>query len=208
MARLTLDGFRNFFTYYKAEPHQKEALELLWKAMPVTLLEEDASWVQAYRQGPPSNSNGIPQPAVDLIKEFEGFRSFPYDDGVGVATIGYGATFYENGRKVQFSDPAITEQEGEDLLKFHLEYFWGVQESTIPFWEEMTDGQRGCLLSFSFNCGANFYGSSGFNTITGCLKDKRWDDVPSALMLYVNPGSAVEAGLKRRRQAEIELWLS
>ena len=96
---------------------------------------------------------------------------------------------------MQFSDPAITEQQGEDLLKYHLEYFWGVQESTIPFWEEMTDGQRGCLLSFSFNCGANFYGSSGFNTITGCLRDKRWEDVPSALMLYVNPGSPVEAGL-------------
>lgn len=208
MSRLTIAGFENFFRYYKGEPQQKEAVAMLWKAMPVTLLEEDAAWIETYRQEPPATSNGIPQPAVDLIKEFEGFRSFPYDDGVGVATIGYGATFYQDGRKVQFSDPAITEQQGEDLLKYHLEYFWGMQESTIPYWEEMTDGQRGCLLSFSFNCGANFYGSSGFNTITGCLKDKRWEDVPSALMLYVNPGSPVEAGLRRRRQAEIELWNS
>ena len=32
------------------------------------------------------------------------------------------------------------------------------------------------------------------------------NDVPKALLLYVNPGSSFEAGLKRRRQAEGELW--
>ncbi|MGB0826183.1 MAG: lysozyme [Synechococcus sp.] len=208
MSRLTLDGFKNFFRYFKEEPQQSEALEILWKAMPVSLLEEDTSWIVKFREDPPANTGGIPQDAINLIKNFEGFRSSVYNDGVGVATIGYGATFYEDGRKVDWGDPSITEKRGEELLTYHLQYFWGVQESTIPYWKEMTDGQRGCLLSFSFNCGAHFYGSSGFNTITGCLRDKRWSDVPNALRLYVNPGTSVEAGLRRRREAEIELWLS
>tara|TARA_S200002703_G_scaffold94615_1_gene81651 strand:- start:208 stop:834 length:627 start_codon:yes stop_codon:yes gene_type:complete len=206
MGRLTVDGFTNFFRYFKGQPQQLEAVEILWKAMPVSLLEEDTAWIEKYREAPPANSSGIPQDAINLIKEFEGFRSCPYDDGVGVATIGYGATFYQDNRKVSLSDPCISEAQGEELLTYHLQYFWGTQESTIPYWNEMSDGQRGCLLSFSFNCGAHFFGAAGFSTLTGCLRDKRWNDVPDALRLYCNPNTAVEAGLRRRREAEIELW--
>jgi len=211
MAKITPSGFENFFKYFKGagngQAQQSDAVAMLYEAMPVSLLEEDtASWILKYRETPPKSDSGIPQDAVDLIKEFEGFRSAVYNDGVGVATIGYGATFYENGQKVGWNDQPITEARGEELLKYHLEYFWGTQETTIPFWGEMSDGQRGCLLSFSFNVGANFYGNGGFNTITGCLRDKRWSDVPAALRLYVNPGTSTEAGLRRRREAEIELW--
>ena len=219
MSKLTVDEFENFFRFYLGEeggqPQQSDAIGILYQAMPLTLLVENAQWIRRYREttatptpAQPESTGGIPQAAVDLIKEFEGFRSAPYNDGVGVATIGYGATFYENGNKVSYSDQPITEARGEELLKYHLEYFWGVQESTIPYWGEMTDGQKGCLLSFSFNCGAHFYGSGGFNTITGAIRDKRWGDVPDALRLYVNPGSSVEAGLRRRREAEIGLWVS
>lgn len=207
MTKLTPSGFRNFFKFYKDQQQQSDAVDLLWATMPSSLLEEDAAWVVRYRESPPKTDSGIPQDAIDLIKEFEGFRSAPYNDGVGIPTIGYGATFYPNGVKVTYADQPITQARGEEILKYHLEYFWGTQESTIPFWNEMSDGQRGCLLSFSFNVGANFYGfSGGFNTISGCLRDKAWHDVPSALSLYVNPGTSTEAGLRRRRQAEGELW--
>lgn len=70
----------------------------------------------------------------------------------------------------------------------------------------MSDGQRGALLSFAYNLGAGFYGGSNFQTITRCLKEKDWNKVPEALLLYRNPGSNVEAGLLRRRKAEGELW--
>jgi lysozyme len=78
----------------------------------------------------------------------------------------------------------------------------------IPYWSEMTDGQRGALLSFAYNLGADFYGGSNFNTITKCLKNKEWGKVPDALYLYRNPGTNVEAGLARRRKAEGNLWKS
>jgi GH24 family phage-related lysozyme (muramidase) len=35
-----------------------------------------------------------------------------------------------------------------------------------------------------------------------------WKNIPDALMLYVNPGSSVEAGLRRRRSAEGKMWMS
>ena len=72
----------------------------------------------------------------------------------------------------------------------------------------MNSEMQGALLSFAYNLGANFYGSSGFNTITRVLKEKKWDEVPKALELYRNPGSTVEVGLLRRRKAEGALWKS
>jgi GH24 family phage-related lysozyme (muramidase) len=78
----------------------------------------------------------------------------------------------------------------------------------IPYWEEMNDNQRGALLSFAYNLGAGFYGSSNFNTITRTLKERRWNDMPKVLEMYRNPGTKVEAGLLRRRKAEGKLWRS
>jgi lysozyme len=36
----------------------------------------------------------------------------------------------------------------------------------------MNENQQGALLSFAYNLGARFYGSSGFNTITRVLRIK------------------------------------
>jgi GH24 family phage-related lysozyme (muramidase) len=72
----------------------------------------------------------------------------------------------------------------------------------------MNENQQGALLSFAYNLGANFYGSSGFNTISRVLREKRWNEIPKTLELYRNPGTKVEAGLLRRRKAEGKLWIS
>ena len=49
MTRLTIDQFANFFRYYEDLPHQRLAVAELWKLMPVSLLEDDADWIQTYR---------------------------------------------------------------------------------------------------------------------------------------------------------------
>ena len=209
-------GFRNFFAYFRNEPQQVAAIEMLRQALPTSLLSGDAKWVHKYRDKPSENlddlfelHSDIPSKAIDLIAEFEGFRASPYNDGVGVVTIGYGSTFYEDGTKVTYKDPPITETRAKAMMEtITQKNFWDVIKTTIPFWNEMSDGQRGALLSFSYNLGAHFFGSSGFSTISYRLREKLWNEVPAALRLYVNPGSAVEIGLKRRREAEIKLWLS
>ena len=48
MARLTIDQFTSFFVWYKDLPHQRLAVAELWKLMPVSLLEDDADWIQTY----------------------------------------------------------------------------------------------------------------------------------------------------------------
>jgi GH24 family phage-related lysozyme (muramidase) len=146
----------------------------------------------------------IPQKAIDLIKEFEGCELSAYDDGVGVWTIGYGATFYEDGSKVKAGD-SFSQGDAEDLLKFHLKKFWDDLAESTPEWSGMTESQRATLLSFSFNTGWR-YDADGFNTLNKCIEQQNLDGVPAAIALYVNPGTSTEAGLRRRRKAEGALW--
>ena len=51
-----------------------------------------------------------------LINE-EGLRLKPYLDLVGIATIGVGCTYYENGAKVKITDKAISKERAEQLSK-------------------------------------------------------------------------------------------
>jgi len=199
----------DFFTYWQGTPNQKKAVEILQKAMPIELLQDSSEWVLQYRtaDAPAAHASGIPPQGIALCHEFEGCVLHPYNDGVGVATIGWGNTFYADGRKVSMSDPDISQAEADHIFDVIADKnFWSVIQNTIPYWGEMNDNQRSALFSFSYNLGAYFYGSSGFNTISRVLKEKDWDKVPDAFDLYCNPGSSVEAGLRRRRAAEGDLW--
>lgn len=102
----------------------------------------------------------------------------------------------------------ITQQQADEYLMHDIKNRFLPKLCKIPYWDEMNDNQRGALLSFAYNLGADFYGGRNFNTITTRLKNKQWDLVPSALYLYRNPGTKVEAGLARRRKAEGKLWSS
>lgn len=202
-------SFPDFWKYYKGTPNQLEAIVVLESQIPVSLLQDDSTWVMKYREPEPVPDSVLPPQGIALICEFEGFVPNVYDDGVGVATIGYGSTFYLDGRKVAWGDPSISEPEGRKMMEAIAEKdFWDVISRTIPYWDEMNDNQRSALLSFAYNLGAHFYNSPGFNTISGTLRNKAWNDVPSALSLYCNPGSPVEAGLRRRRKAEGDLWMA
>ena len=199
----------DFFRYYTGTLEQKEAVQLLQSSMPESLLRDKSAWVVKYREKPEAPASIVPPQCLDIIAEFEGFSPVPYKCPAGIPTIGYGATYYEDGRKVSMSDGAITEPQGRRMLENMVEKdFWGVLTTTIPFWSEMNANQRSALTSFGYNLGARFFDSPGFSTISACLRDHAWNEVPGALNLYCNPGSPFEAGLRRRRAAEGELWNS
>lgn len=56
MARIS---FPDFWKYFKGTPNQLEAIVLLESQMPVSLLQDDATWVELYRrpEDPPSGFN-------------------------------------------------------------------------------------------------------------------------------------------------------
>ena len=169
------------------------------------IFEKDWSPIPESMDPVESNSK-VPEQAVQIITEFEGFVPHVYNDGVGVATIGIGTTRYPNGKPVRFGDPNITLETAQSYLSHDLENTVNHLAASIPHWNEMNDNQRSALISFAYNLGDYFYGNPGFNSITSALRDKRWNDVPKVLELYSNPGSNVHEGLLRRRKAEGELW--
>ena len=80
MTQLSLDEFKNFFRFYKAEPHQEEALAILWTAMPVSLLESDTSWVTKYRETPPAPKPSAGPITPELMQRFSGHPASSFDD--------------------------------------------------------------------------------------------------------------------------------
>lgn len=118
----------------------------------------------------------------------------------------YGTTVYPNGNRVKKGE-RITAQRAEELLAWYInDRIVPKLSATIPYWGEMSNNQRCALISFAYNVGEHFYGTRGFSTITRTLRDKDWVNVPNAMMLYVNPGSSFEKGLRRRRDKECSLW--
>lgn len=197
--------------YFKAEPQQIDAFNYLEKNTSPQVLEEFAKRYRASSLQPNLKSKSkIPQQAIDLIKEFEGFSAKAYYDPLTNSlpiTIGYGSTRRRDGTRFMIGN-SVTQSEAGDLLAYQLETDFIPTLSKVPYWNEMNDEMKSALISFAYNLGSGFYGSSDFGTITRHLKDKLWKNIPDALMLYVNPGTNVTEGLKRRRRAEGSLWNS
>lgn len=203
---------RDFFANYDPNnPSHAAAADLLQSHVP-GVMNDGAEWVKKFREKPVKSNTGdrIPQEALDLVKKYEGFRSGPYVCPAGVPTIGYGNTFYPaTGKKVTMSDPPISKDMAEELLKQAIEKSFLPTLEKIPYWNEMSDGQRSALISFAYNLGANFYGDTdNFGSITRDLKEKNWANVPTTLLKYRNPGSSFEEGLRKRRTEEGVIWKS
>ena len=200
----------DLFKYYKALPHQMAALSELEDAINKAnphILGRDQGWFKTWSQG---GKQGDYSASLKLIKEFEGCHLTAYPDplsGGEPYTIGYGTTRYPGGRRVSRGDK-ITVIEADMFVRTEIDQIAKKLGETVPHWSKMTDGQQSALISFSYNLGAGFYGTAGFETISKRLRERDWSAMPAALELYRNPGTNVEAGLHRRRRAEGELWRS
>ncbi|MBD2692426.1 glycoside hydrolase family protein [Anabaena catenula] len=156
------------------------------------------------------SSGKVPLPGVALIKEFEGLFLKAYPDplsGGKPITIGWGTTRKKDGSEWKLGE-TITKAEAEEILIFQLDTKYLPPLLKIPVWNELNVNQQGALLSFGYNLGANFYGGSNFQSMTRVLRDKKWDEIEETFLKYRNPGTNVEAGLRRRRQAEAKLFLT
>ena len=130
-------------------------------------------------------SNTVTQNGLELartmIKVFEGCRLIPYLDIGGIATIGYGNTSYKDGSSVHMVDKAITQQEADDLLEYHLikECVPAIEMILYP----LQDYQSASLLSLVYNIGAyEFLKSSVFTMINSCAFSK--SDIANKFMAY------------------------
>jgi len=144
------------------------------------------------------------QKGLDLIKRFEGLELKPYKCPAGIPTIGYGNTYYPSGAKVKLTDPAITKEKAEELLKFLL----GSYEKAVDSFcrDDINQNQFDSLVSFAYNCGVNNLKSS---TLLKKVNANPNDPTIKAEFLKWNKANGrVLAGLTKRRQAEADLYFS
>jgi len=137
--------------------------------------------------------------AASLCKQFEGFRSKPYLCPANVATIGYGSTYYADGRKVTLQDSPTDEPTASALLMHELEhtYLQGVLRNCPIL---LTD-ERKCnaIVDFCYNLGT---GRLQTSTLKRKINAQDWEGAQEQLMLWTKGGGKVLPGLLKRRKAE------
>ena len=139
---------------------------------------------------------------LELIKSFEGFYSKPYLDPIGIPTIGYGATYYPNKKKVTMKDKPLTEKEASNLLKEMMITYENDVKRLVK--RELNQNQFDALVSFTYNLGsANLGKSTLLKKINANPCDKTIKD---EFLKWNKAGGKVLNGLTRRRNAEAELY--
>ena len=149
----------------------------------------------------------VPSPtsAVDICAElcrrFEGFYPSPYLCPAGVPTIGFGATYYADGRRVSLSDPPISREAAERLLLLQIErvYLPAVLR-LCPKLAYESPGRLGAILDFCFNLGS---GNLSASTLRRKINEGDWAAVPAELRKWVRAKGIALKGLILRREAEI-----
>lgn len=157
-----------------------------------------------------------------MIKHHEGVRLRPYLCPAHLWTIGVGHVLYPDQAKLpvkrteNYQGPIRKEYElkPEDNRQWSMDEVTALLHQDLARFErgvprylkgELTDGELGAAVSFSFNCGLGTLQRSTFR-----MKHNRGDKqgAADALMLYVKGGGRVLPGLVKRRKDEIALYLS
>jgi len=140
--------------------------------------------------------------AAALCRQFEGYRAKPYLCPAGVATIGYGSTYYSDGRKVTLEDAPMDEPTARALLMSELEhnYLPGVLRN-CPI---LAADERKCnaIVDFCYNLGI---GRLQTSTLKRKINAQDWEGAKEQLMLWTKGGGKVLPGLLKRRTAECAL---
>lgn len=144
----------------------------------------------------------ISQAGLELIKHFEGLRLDAYQDSVGVWTIGYGSTYWPDGRRVKKGDRLANEKEAETLLRATVADFERGVNRIVKV--HITQNQFDALVSFAFNLGV-----AALEKSTLIRKLNQIDMIPVAneFSRWTKAGGKELEGLRRRRAAERELFL-
>jgi len=133
----------------------------------------------------------------ELIKKFEGLRLQAYRCAADVLTIGWGHT------KDVMDGTTITEKEAERLLDDDLKTFEAAVSRELP---TLSQNQFDALVSLAFNIGESNLRSS---TLLRKAKANASDTtIRAEFMKWINAAGKPLEGLRKRREAEANLYFS
>lgn len=140
--------------------------------------------------------------AAALCRRFEGFRPKPYLCPAGVPTIGYGSTYYPDGRKVTLRDDPIAESVANSMLMHELRHTY--LPGTLRACPNLALHPKRCnaIVDFAYNLGV---GRLQTSTLRKRILAEDWEGAREQLKLWVRGGGKVLPGLVTRRKAEADL---
>lgn len=134
---------------------------------------------------------------LNLIKEFEGFRSTTYLDAAGLPTIGYGHKLLPG----ESYPDGIDQAQAEELLLADAGAACLAVEHLVQV--PITQNQCDALVDFCFNLGQ---GRLAASTLLRELNAGDYQAARRQLLLWDHAGGNIVPGLQARRQAEFDLW--
>ena len=139
-----------------------------------------------------------------LITKFEGLKLKPYLCSAKIPTIGYGNTYYPDGKRVTLLDKDITKQQAFDMFKEVANRFAKrVDELVIT---ELTQNQFNSLVSFAYNVGTGNFSSS--TLLKKVNKNPNDLTLKAEFLRWNKAGGKVINGLTNRRNEEADLYFS
>jgi lysozyme len=139
---------------------------------------------------------------IKLLHQFEGCKLTAYLCPAKVWTIGYGNTFYLDGKPVQEGD-TITQDEAGALFKNILVNFENCVLKGLGK-TKVNQNQFDALVSLSYNIGCGNFRKSSVLRLT--VANPNDPAIANAFLLWNKAGGKVSRGLTRRRTAEAELF--
>jgi lysozyme len=133
-----------------------------------------------------------------FLRHEEGLRLTAYLDVAGIPTIGYGATRYADGRKVELGD-RITRADADALFATQVAHYVAGVERLIT--ADLTGGQLDALTSFAYNVGLAALERSGLRRAVNA--DPLSRDVDREWVRWCYAGGKVRSALLNRRKREL-----
>ena len=134
----------------------------------------------------------------DLIKKFEGVRLKAYRCSADVPTIGFGNTFYEDGKKVEMND-TITLERARELFDMLLPRYEKIVLNKVK--RVLKQNEFDALVSHTYNTGGS---STLFRLINA---NESIEDIKSWwLTRYTTANGKKLKGLVERRKQEYDLY--
>jgi len=138
------------------------------------------------------------QKGIELIKSFEGCKLKAYLCPAGIPTIGYGNTFYEDGRKVKIGDQ-INQEMADDLFRNLLPKYENIVKSKLKV--TVNQNQFDAVVSHTYNTGGSKTLFAYINNQAGAKYIREWFEKK-----YTSANGKELAGLVKRRKAEANLY--
>jgi len=139
-----------------------------------------------------------------LITKFEGLSLKPYLCSAKIPTIGYGNTYYPDGKRVTLLDKEITKEYAFDMFKELADRYAKRVDSLVT--SNINQNQFNALVSFAYNIGTgNFASSTLLKKVNKFPIDL---SIRNEFLRWNKVNKVVINGLTNRRNEETNIYFS